>query len=235
MLQKLLGEEWYQIMKPVIDDGLLSDIAKKVNYDRNKYDVIPPKGSLLMFRAFRETPYSKVKLVILGQDPYTGYENGIPIFDGLAFSNGASYHPSPSLVNILKEIENSHSEGLDLNRTSKYDLTSWANQGVLLINTAHSVRKHSPGSHLKYWKRFTKHVLEKLNEKDDLVWLLWGNHAIRHGELVTNRSHAKICTSHPSPLAFKKTVKNYPAFSGSNCFIEANNELKARNKSKIIW
>jgi len=235
MIKKLLGEEWYEKLEPIINNGTLSDIAKKVNYDRDKHDVIPPKGSLLMFRALRETPYSKVKLIILGQDPYTGYENDIPIFDGLAFSNGASHHPSPSLVNILKEIEDSHAEGLDLSRTSKYDLTGWANQGVLLINTAHSVISGKPGSHLKYWKPFTEYIIEKLNEKDDLVWLLWGNHAINYKKLITNTTHATICTSHPSPLGFKKTVKQYPAFSGSNCFIKANDELEARNKTKVIW
>lgn len=235
MLEKLLGKEWFNVLKPIVYSGLLSDIAKKVNYDRLKYDVIPPKNSLLMFRAFRETPYSKVKVVVLGQDPFHSYENDIPVFDGLAFSNANSHHISPSLANILKEIENSHSEGLDLDRTSRSDLTGWANQGVLLINTAHSVIKGRPGSHLKYWKPFTDFVIKELNKKDNLVWLLWGTKAIKYSELITNRSHAKICTSHPSPLSNTKIVGKYPAFNGSNCFLAVNEELEARNKSKIVW
>jgi len=188
-----------------------------------------------MFRAFRETPYSKVKIVILGQDPFHSYEGDIPVFDGLAFSNGNSHHIFPSLRNILKELENSQSDGLNLKLSIKRDLTPWAMQGVLLINTAHSVVKGQPGSHLQLWKDFTAYVLKKLNEKHGLVWLLWGQKSINYKKYITNRTHATICTSHPSPFSANNNAGEYPAFIGSNCFNEANEELNARNISKIVW
>jgi uracil-DNA glycosylase len=234
-LKRLFGEEWYQLLKPIIDNGLVSDIAKKINGYRTNHVVIPPKGAPTMFRAFRETPYSKVKVIILGQDPYHSYEGDIPVFDGLAFSNGNTYHASPSLRNIIKELEDSMSDGLDLKLSTKQDLTSWAMQGVLLINTAHSVLKGQPGSHLHLWKEFTEYVLKKLNEKNDLIWLLWGQKSINYKQYITNRSHTVICTSHPSPFSANNTVGEYPAFIGSNCFNEANEELDARNISKIVW
>lgn len=232
---RLFGEEWFQVLKPIVDNGLLANIAKKVNSARLKHVVIPPKSSYTMFRAFRETPYSKVKVIILGEDPYHSYEGDTPVFDGLAFSNGNTYHTSSSLKNILKELEDSQADGLDLKMTTRQDLTHWAIQGVLLINTAHSVIKGQPGSHLHLWKDFTEYVLKKLNEKHGLVWLLWGQKSIDYKKYITNRTHAVICTSHPSPFSAHSTVGEYPAFIGSNCFNEANEELSARNISKIVW
>ena len=226
-LKRLFGEEWYEILKPIIISGLLSDIAKKVNASRKNHVVIPPRGDCSMFRAFRETPYSKVKVVILGQDLYNSYEGDIPAFDGLAFSNNNTYHTSTSLKNILIELENSLSDGLDLKINIKKDLTPWAMQGVLLINTTHSVIKGQPGSHLHLWKEFTEYVLKKLSEKADLVWLLPGQKFINYKDQITNRSHVVICTVDPSSCD--------DTIIGSNCFNEINEELNIRNISKIVW
>lgn len=234
-LNYLFGDDWYNIFKPLLDNGTLSKIAQEINRYRRLNVVIPPKDSYLFFRAFRETPYKKVKVVILGMDPYHSYEGDNPVFDGLAFSCGITHHPQPSLVNILAELEDSISDGLDLNISSKYDLTSWAKQGVLLVNTAHTVIKGQPGSHLGIWRPFTDFMIKALNKKDDIIWLLWGAKALKYKELMTNNTHEVVITSHPSPLSYYKPLQEYPAFKGSGCFNTVNELLDKKHKSKIIW
>lgn len=233
-MEQLFGREWWEHLKHYKSE--LEEIAIKVNNLRKKgHNIIPPKGSSLLFRAFKETPLSKVKCLVLGQDPYYSFENEHPIFDGLAFSNSASLHASPSLRNILEEVEADLGEGLDLKRTAKLSLYSWAEQGVLLINTAHTVEAYKPESHLHLWKEFTKEVFKIVNKKNDIVHLLWGAKAIKYKSLITNPSHAIICTSHPSPLSYTKSVQEYSPFKGSKCFSKTNYELEIRGKSKIIW
>jgi len=236
-MKNLLGIEWYDKLYPFIEKGELSKIARVINYQRSiGKQVIPEKGSITMFRAFKETSFTNTKVVILGQDPYYSYENGIPVFDGLAFSNSNSYKASPSLHNILEEIAYEYYCGLNLKTDYNLSLFRWAQQGVLLLNTAHTVIKNSPGAHLHIWKPFTEKVIEVLNTKKDLVWLLWGAKAIEYEKYITNTSHAIICTSHPSPLGYKKELqKKYPPFYRSNCFINANDALYLRNINKINW
>jgi uracil-DNA glycosylase len=233
--KELLGNQWYEELNGFIHHGHLANIARKVNVERMTKPVVPEKGSGLMFKAFRETPYNKVKVIILGQDPYHTIINKRPVFDGLAFSNSTSLRPQPSLENILDEVERDIYDGMKLDRVAKLSLYSWAHQGVLLVNTSHSVVKGQPGSHLEFWKPFTLKVIEALNEKNDLVWLLWGAKSIVFKQYVTNPSHAVICTSHPSPLSANKKVQEYPAFNGSRCFSQVNEALEARNQSKIVW
>ena len=228
MIKKLF-DTWYEPLKGYLESPYFTAVASLVNKDRLKYKVIPEKGSELFFRAFRETPYKNLKVVILGQDPYP--QPGI--FDGLAFSNGNSLNPQPSLQNILTELETDLYDGFDLNILAHLDLTSWANQGVLLINTAHSVRELSPGSHLSFWKGFTDAVITTINQKDDIVWLLWGRHAQSYKKYIANPSHAVIETSHPSPLGWTKPSPI--PFKGSKCFSKCNEELKARNLKEIDW
>ena len=236
-LKELLLDEWFEKLKPFIDSGKLKEIAVQLNYERRNSGrrIIPEQGSRLLFRAFRETPYNNVKVVILGQDPYYSFEGDVPVFDGLAFSNGHSHYPSPSLVNILKEVEDTFSEGLSLPKSAQYDLTPWAGQGVLLINTAHSVVENKPESHLRLWKPFTMEVIRLINEKDNIVWVLWGRKAINYKKYITKESHATVCTSHPSPLSHYKPVGDYPAFTGSKCFEKVNDALDERNLTRIMW
>lgn len=233
--RELLGDQWYEQLKDFIHSGKLAEIARKVNAERKTKPVIPEKGSRLMFKAFRETPYNQVKTIILGQDLYHTKINKKPVFDGLAFSNSASLHPQPSLKNILDEVERDIYEGFNLDRSAKISLYGWAHQGVLLVNTSHSVVEGKPGSHLALWEPFALSVVEALNKKNDIVWLLWGAKAIAYKKYITNPSHAVICTSHPSPLSVHKSVQGYPPFKGSGCFSKANEELEVRNKGKIIW
>lgn len=221
------SEDWYESLKEYLEsDKGLNTVISQINKDRINKTVIPFKGSDTFFRAFRETPLNQVKVVILGQDPYATIENGIPTFDGLAFSNKNSYNISPSLRNILKEVQNCYPENESID---PQDLTRWAKQGVLLLNTAHSVIANAPGSHIKLWELFTLYVVKSLNSKNDIVWLLMGNEAKRLHNLISNKTHGYVLTGHPSPL--NKTVP----FIGTNCFKNVNDELKARMIKEIIW
>lgn len=230
--KELFGESWAGILEEYLELGKLNVIAKKVNIDRNQFQIIPEQGSPLFFKAFRETLYNEVKVVILGQDPYHSPPNA---FDGLAFSNSFLDSQQPSLKNILAEVERDIYDGFELERLSRQSLYSWAEQGVLLINVAHSVRAKKPGSHLPLWEPFTLEVIKALNKKDDLIWLLWGNYAISYKEYISNKSHYIICTSHPSSYSYMKPVKQYPPFWKSNCFSQVNEQLEARNLSRIKW
>lgn len=223
----LFSNDWYEHLKEYIESEHFSNVIKNINSDRLKYRIIPDKGSDTWFRAFRETPYNRVKAVCLGMDPFPTIEkNGTHTFDGLAFSNSNSLSPSPSLRNILKEVKNCYP---DTDHIDELDLTRWAKQGVLLINTAHSVIQGKAGSHLKLWELFTLHVMKTLNKKRDLIWMLWGNEARKYGHLIDNKSHALLEYGHPSPLN-----RSNP-FIGCKCFLEVNEELKLRNKSEINW
>ena len=163
--------------------------------------------------------------MILGQDPY---HDGS--YDGLAFSNREDkVKPSPSLINILKEVERDCYDGFDLNTRAHISLYRWAEQGVFLVNTAHSVVKGIPGSHLHYWTDFTKEVVRVLNGKSNIIWLLWGNHAHKYESLITNKTHVVIKSGHPSPL------NTTNPFKGCGCFSKCNKELENKNLTSIKW
>lgn len=181
-----------------------------------------------VFRAF-ELPLHKVKVVILGQDPY---HDGSAT--GLAFDNYFEKAPSPSLKRINMEM---HSDlGSDILEAEEFIKSgSWLghlpSQGVLLLNTALTVAPHSPGSHTDYWKDFTKSVIEQINQVDDVVWILWGKHAQSFRVWITNETHFIIESGHPSPLGQGAKVP----FFGSKPFSRTNAFLKSKGKDPILW
>lgn len=173
-----------------------------------------------IFRALYETPMDKVQVVILGQDPY---HNGSA--NGLAFSVPSGVPLNPSVVNIKKEVVNC---GYDANPKSG-NLFSWAKQGVLLINTALTVKKGEEESHLKLWSEFTKEFIKYITENlNELVFILWGNKAKLYKKYFS-KEHYVVETSHPSPLSANK------GFLGSDCFLEANGHLLSIGKDEIDW
>lgn len=177
-----------------------------------------------VLRAFRLCSYKSVKVVILGQDPYY---NGRA--DGLAFSVSDGLSTPPSLRNILSEIED------DLcKEVITTDLSLWATQGVLLLNTVLTVREGLPQSHANLgWEVFTDNVIKKLSsEKEGLVFLLWGRSAQLKCKHVDINKHTVISCSHPSPLSVTKTTK---PFKGSKCFSQTNDALKRMGNTEILW
>lgn len=177
------------------------------------------------FRAFKECPVDKVKVVILGQDPY---HDGTAI--GLCFDNMVTNKKiSPSLKNILIEMDsdlNGYSYTKIKTSVEHSFLGHLPSQGVLMINTALTVEAGKPNSHSEIWKPFTGQIIEFLNTKDDIVWILWGNYAKGFKKLITNKTHKFVEGAHPSPLS-----ANRGGFFGGKYFSKTNEYLK----NKISW
>ena len=195
-----------------------------VNFVRNAYassTVYPPASKI--FSAFDSCPFDKVKVVILGQDPY--HEPGQA--NGLCFSVADGVQPPPSLVNIFKEItadtgQTPHPSG---------DLSRWASQGVLLLNSTLTVGAHQAGSHQgKGWEEFTDAAIEALSQgREGLVFMLWGSYAIRKGAKIDRTRHLVLTSPHPSPLSA------YRGFFGNHHFSLANAWLINHGQSPIDW
>lgn len=222
--EELLGTEWFKKVESYLDSEDFSYLTLELFKERRKFTVYPEKGSDLLFKAFRTTPFSKAKIVILGQDPY---HDGS--YDGFAFSNRGQLRLSPSLKNIFKEVEDDVYDGFQLSQDS--DLQRWAEQGVLLINTAHTVRKGEPASHLHLWTMFTQRVLHVLlNNGKPLVWMLWGAKAKGHLEMkAIPKNHLVLKSAHPSPFSA------YTGFFGCKHFSQANEFLLNNNVEPITW
>ena len=190
--------------------------------EEKKTKTIYPSGSKI-FNAFNLTPFSKVKVVILGQDPYHGPDQA----NGLSFSVNKSFPIPPSLKNIFKELF----DDLGIQPPNSGCLERWSNQGVLLLNTYLTVEKGKPGSHRNIgWERFTDNVLNKLSEnKKNIVYLLWGKHAQEKAKIINSANNKIIMSAHPSPYS-----ANY-GFFGSRPFSKANDFLVNTNQTKINW
>ena len=180
-----------------------------------------------VFRCFRETPFNDVRIVMLGQDPY---HDGRSV--GLAFANENSHIvPSPSLKIILQEVEDSVYQGFDFQTTINFDLTSWAHQGVLLLNTALTVQKGKAGSHTDNWVFFTRAVLKALTEgHTGLIYMLWGNHAKSYKHLINPAQNFILEAAHPAAEAYGSG-----GFLGCGHFVKCNEILKACNSDQIKW
>jgi uracil-DNA glycosylase len=189
--------------------------------DENKIKKIYPNKQDL-FNALRYTDYENVNVVILGQDPYHGEGEA----NGLCFSVNTNIKTPPSLKNIFKELKSD----LDIDRTNT-DLSDWAKQGVLLLNTVLTVEKDKPLSHRnKGWETFTNSIISKLNDSThQIIFVLWGNSAREKKALITNNIHKVIESTHPSPFSYEK------GFKGSKPFSKINKYLKENDKSQIIW
>lgn len=179
--------------------------------------------NIKIFNALIFTPRHKVKVVILGQDPYPNREHAM----GLAFGvpRGTSPLP-PSLQNILKELEDDYGEYF-----TDPSLTLWAKQGVLLLNTSLTVEEKKPGSHAHLgWDKLTKQIVEALSEDGPKAWILWGNHARGFKQYIKNKQdHFIVESAHPSPLAAHKGFFGSRPFSKVNCWLESVNE------DAVVW
>ena len=198
----------------------LTDFIRS-EYASADYEVYPPVASI--FAAFDASPFLETKVVIIGQDPYHGPGQA----NGLAFSVNPGMPLPPSLLNIFKEI---HAEtGCPV--PDNGDLSRWARQGVLLLNSSLSVRAHSPKSHSGIgWERLTDAAVRALaSQRDGIVFMLWGSDAIKKGALIDRNRHLVLTSPHPSPLSA------YRGFFGNGHFIKANRYLESLGKSPVIW
>ncbi len=209
----MIGNSWDKILNEEFKKPYFKELVKFLN-EESKHKIIYPKN-IDLFKALKLTDYKDVNVVILGQDPYHGEHEA----NGLCFSVNSGIQSPPSLRNIFKELYND----LGIKRTNT-DLSDWANQGILLLNTVLTVEKD------KGWEIFTDKIIEKLNEKDDpIVFILWGSAARSKKILITNKKHMIVESAHPSPLSY------YKGFEGSKPFSKTNNLLKSVNKKEICW
>jgi len=210
---------WEDVLKPIKNSEKFQTLLAKVNDAYNTTTVYPHKDDL--FRAFALTPFDHVKCVIIGQDPYHGETQA----NGLAFSVNPGVSVPPSLRNIFKELHND----LGLNVPSHGDLTPWAKQGVLLLNTTLSVEANQPASHKHLgWDWFTDRVIETINNHPKpIVFMLWGKHAQRKKALIDESRHLVVESSHPSPFSAHQT------FFGSKPFSRCNDFLVSRGRTPV--
>ncbi len=216
-----LNNDWDSILADEFEKPYYQELRRflKAEYQTNR--IYPDMYDI--FNALRQTSFADTKVVILGQDPYHGAGQA----HGMCFSVKKGVEPPPSLKNIYKELVSD----VGIPMPSHGELTCWASQGVLLLNTVLTVREAQPNSHKgKGWETFTDCIIEKLNQKQTpVIFMLWGNNAKTKGALVTNPKHVLLQAPHPSPLSA------HNGFFGCKHFSKANEILKQNALAPIDW
>lgn len=221
-MQVKIEESWKKVLAGEFDQPYFLKLAQFVKSQYQSATVYPPPK--FIFRAFELTPFDSVKVVILGQDPYHGAGQA----NGLCFAVNPGVRLPPSVQNIYKEIES------DLGKKTQFpngDLEEWARQGVLLLNATLTVRASTPGSHQNIgWEQFTDSVVKTLSDqKEHLVFILWGAYAQKKGVVIDQSKHLVIRSPHPSPFSA------YSGFFGSKPFSQCNNYLSLFGEDPIDW
>lgn len=211
--QAVVGTEFNQPYMQALKSFLLAE--------KGLGKIIYPKGADI-FNALNSTPFDNVRVVILGQDPYHGTDNGKVQAHGLSFSVPHGVRPPPSLKNIFKELNINPQHG---------NLQAWAEQGVLLLNATLTVEAASAGSHQgRGWEIFTDAIIAALNnQRQNIVFMLWGSYAQKKGALIDRTKHCVLQAPHPSPLSAHR------GFLGCGHFVQANAYLKQQGLSEINW
>jgi len=216
-----IEQSWEEVLCEEFNSPYFYQLVKFVKQEYATKTIFPP--GKLIFNAFNLCPFDKVKVVILGQDPYHNFNQA----HGLSFSVNDGVEIPPSLVNIYKEIESE----LGIKTLPTGNLERWAKQGVLLLNATLTVQAHMAGSHQgKGWERFTDAVIQTLvNKREHLVFMLWGNYAQQKSKYIDRAKHLVLTTVHPSPLSA------YRGFFGCGHFRDANDYLVAHGFEPIDW
>ncbi len=217
-----IEESWKKVLQPEFFKSYFENIVAFLKTEKAQGKTIYPPGSLI-FNAFYKTPFNKLKVVLLGQDPYHGKGQAM----GLSFSVPKGIRQPPSLINIFKELHDD--VGVSIPATG--DLTPWTKQGVMLLNAALSVRAGEPNSHAKIgWHQFTDAVIKKISdEKEGMIFLLWGAFAHQKQELIDQTKHYVLKAAHPSPYSADK------GFFGCKHFSKTNELLVAQKQDAINW
>lgn len=216
-----IEESWKRHLQPEFDKDYFLKLTDFVRTEYRTATIYPP--GRLIFNAFDLCPFDRVKVVIIGQDPYHGPGQA----HGLCFSVNEGIAYPPSLVNIFKEIK----ADIGTEPPTTGNLTRWARQGVLLLNATLTVRAHQAGSHQnKGWELFTDAVIRLLaEEKEHLVFILWGAYAQRKGAFIDRSRHLVLTSAHPSPLSA------YNGFFGNHHFSRTNTYLEEHGETGIVW
>ncbi len=221
MIQVKLHESWKEILSKEFENEYFMQLSGFIKAEKASGKIIYPPGSLI-FQALDSTPFDKIKVVILGQDPYHGPGEAM----GLSFSVPKGIPIPPSLLNIYKELKLEFGYAIP----EHGDLTNWAKQGVLLLNASLTVEHKSPNSHKNIgWQIFTDQIISLISQKKEhVVFMLWGNFAKSKKILIDEKKHLILESPHPSPLAGGR-------FFGNQHFINSNDYLKSKGISIIDW
>jgi uracil-DNA glycosylase len=222
MMDVKIEASWKEVLKEEFKKEYFKQIVQHIKTEKEQGKVIYPPGSLI-FNAFNQTPFDKVKVVLLGQDPYHNPNQAM----GLSFSVPDGIPRPPSLINIFKELH--QDTGTPIPQTG--NLTKWVQQGVMLLNAALTVRANEPNSHAKIgWHQFTDTVIQKISQgKQHVVFLLWGRFAQDKTILIDESKHLVLKAAHPSPFAADK------GFFGCGHFCKTNNYLASKGIDPIDW
>lgn len=217
-----IEDSWKEVLREEFDKTYFQHIITFLKAEKSAGKIIYPPGSLF-FNAFDKTPFSKVKVVILGQDPYHNKGQA----HGLSFSVPDGVPKPPSLLNIFKELRND----LGIEIPESGNLEKWASQGVMLLNASLSVRQNEPGSHSKIgWLEFTDQVIKKISDdKEGVIFMLWGKFAQEKQVLIDETKHFVLKAAHPSPFSADK------GFFGCKHFSKTNEFLMKQHKEPIDW
>jgi len=220
-INPVIEESWKAVLMKEFTKPYFSELKNFLVEEKKKFRVYPPGP--MIFNAFNLTPFDKVRVVILGQDPYHGPGQA----HGLCFSVPDGIAKPPSLINIFKEIEND----LGIPAPSGGNLTKWAQQGVLLLNATLTVRENQAGSHQnRGWESFTDAAIIQLSElRNGLIFVLWGNYAGAKKSLIDPSKHFVLTAAHPSPLSASR------GFFGCGHFSRINNYLRQMSVPEIDW
>lgn len=219
--QTILSSDWNDILKTEFTSDYFIQLTEKLESEFKTDTIFPSKTEIL--NAFKLCSFKKTKVIIIGQDPY----HGINQANGLAFSVSNGVKVPPSLKNIYKELNQS----VNFSIPNQGDLSHWANQGVLLLNSCLTVRESEPGSHKNIgWQNFTDNIIKYIsNEKTNCVFMLWGKFAQSKTEMIDASKHYILQTTHPSPFSA------YKGFFGSEHFKKTNIYLMTNNSNPIDW
>ncbi len=217
----MIGNSWDNVLSSEYNEEYFKNLINFIKEEYKQKTIYPPQNKV--FNAFRYTDYNKVKVVILGQDPYHGPNQA----EGLSFSVSNEVLKPPSLKNIFKELESD----LGIPFPKKNSLIPWSKQGVLLLNAVLTVEEHKPTSHKdRGWEIFTDNVIKILNKRETpIVFILWGAYARSKKNLITNPKHLVIESAHPSPFSARN------GFFGSKPFSKTNDFLKKNGIMEIDW
>jgi uracil-DNA glycosylase len=217
-----LDASWQAFIGEELSKPYMQSLRNFLKQEKAAGKIIYPPSPLI-FNAFNHTPFDKVRVVIIGQDPYHGPDQA----HGLSFSVPQGVALPPSLRNIFKEIE----ADLGIKMSGKGDLTAWADQGVLLLNATLTVEMANAGSHQKRgWEAFTDAAIAALNlHREGLVFVLWGSYAQKKGEIIDAKKHLVLSSTHPSPLSAHR------GFFGNHQFSQINTYLTKRGETPIHW
>ncbi len=217
-----IESSWKEILNEEFDKPYFQHIPLHLKTEKSQGKIIYPPGSFI-FNAFNTTPFDKIKVVIIGQDPYHGHGQA----HGLCFSVQNGVPPPPSLINIFKELK----EDIGMQVPGHGNLTKWAEQGVFLLNASLTVRAGEPMSHSKIgWAQFTDTVIKTISDhKEHVVFLLWGKFAQDKKVLIDESKHLILRAAHPSPLSA------YSGFFGCKHFSKTNEYLMSKGIDPVDW